>query len=216
MAEIPYGRLHALETVLGGRAAIQKAIDSGGPDATRQSLMAGSDGSLQWDGVPRVISRSFDHATPGLDVGHAVWTPNPGDLLFDAWFEIDTAWNGTTPLGDLGAFEANNTTGWIASVWLPVDMTVEDIDFETADGLLGQFGPITTSRGLMAAFMIQAAERQAAGGGANWQMPPAGRFTAANPVKVVVSQTGLSGGGATNATVGSATLYLMVATPASA
>ena len=38
--------------------------------------------------------------------------------------------------------------------------------------------------------------------------------TAANPLKLIVNQTGLVGGTATAATAGSGTLYIVTATPA--
>jgi hypothetical protein len=37
-----------------------------------------------------------------------VYTPTIGDVLFDAWIEVRTPWDGTTPLCDYGVFTSGD------------------------------------------------------------------------------------------------------------
>jgi hypothetical protein len=59
--------------------------------------------------VVRAFPFAFDAA--GLATGLALYTPTAGDKLLDAWLEIDTVWNGTTPLADVGVLSGG--TGWL-------------------------------------------------------------------------------------------------------
>lgn len=62
-------------------------------------------------GVPIVRKFPFAYNTPGILTGAALYTPTVGDILLDAWIEIDTAWNGTTPGSDVGQF-IDQHVGW--------------------------------------------------------------------------------------------------------
>src|SRR5690348_16524195 len=59
-------------------------------------------------GSPVVRAFPFAYNTAGILTGHAVYTPAIGDVLLDAWIVITTAWNGTTPLADIGTFVGAN------------------------------------------------------------------------------------------------------------
>lgn len=153
------------------------------------------------------ITRHFPFAfnTPGLAAGNAVplYVPTPGDIIHDAWIEVDTAW---VPVGGLVAAKADigtfvgSATGWLAVATL--------IDMTHADSAVGAGWLANESAGGGTGSLITGA---AAFGSTRLGVP--GRFTAANPVCVCVSQTGAVGGGANGSAVGAAVLYLVTSTP---
>jgi hypothetical protein len=65
-----------------------------------------------YNGVPRVLAFPFAFDTPDLLTGAAVYTPTIGAVLLDAWVEIDIAWDGTTPLCDVGTLDVDSGVGW--------------------------------------------------------------------------------------------------------
>jgi hypothetical protein len=91
-----------------------------GAPTTGQVLTASSPTAAEWAtpsggggggaGAPVVHKFAFAYDTASLHTGATAYTPAAGDVLLDAWIEIDTAWDGTTPLGDFGAF-AGGATG---------------------------------------------------------------------------------------------------------
>ena len=168
----------------------------------------------------------FTYATPNIATGAALYTPTIGDVLLDAWIEIDTAWNGTTPLCDIG-FGVASMYGLFDLAGLSVsssqvDMTYSDSTFDSS-ALYGSSGNrLSLAQTLDSAI----AALQATGAvspfplsqistpfldGARRIVPF--KFAAANPVKVWVTQNGRNTGAATGATQGSAILYLVTATP---
>ena len=230
------------------------------------------------------ITRSFDIAydTPGLDTGYAVYTPQVGEILLDAWWEIDTAYDGTTPLGDVGQYlVGDGDLGWFGfGLGLFADMTVADDTGWYGTGLLSAgevsyssgwngsllgLGPITATligvgTGIPATnillppnvtFGVGAPSSTPSGSvqamyvnvttgtvyqyySGSWspassdaieltfgtlpttffsQRPVPAKFTTADPVLAVVSQTGSKGGGSPGATQGAATLYLKTLIP---
>lgn len=107
----------------------------------------------------------FDHSTPNLDRGVAVYTPAVGDVILFASTGVSTAWN-AAGFGDFGQFVGTNTG--IGHRYIDAcDMTIVD---EAADntgvGLVGQY----QRNGLDNTQPI--------------------RFTTTDPLKVVVSQDG--------------------------
>ena len=146
----------------------------------------GSSGSAA--GTTIVRHFSFAHNTAGILTGHALYTPTIGDILYDAWVEVDTAWNGTTPLCDVGQFLAVSY-GFFAAFGanspFAVDMSLADI-VQTGTGLLVQG---TNSH--LTSDLLQA---QIGGTAPTQRFMPA-KLTTADPIKVCVSQDG------TNATV---------------
>lgn len=177
-------------------------------------------------GVPVIRKFPFAFDTPNLLTGAALYTPTVGDVLLDAWLQIDEAWDGTTPLADIGTFQTSNA-GWFAQAFGAPDMTSADYDIQTSDGLLlgYNFGGAAFAQGagLLAAASgplkilsngdpgnfavtknVPAAEVQ--------RLVPA-KFTAPHPIKVCVSQDGTITGDDPGSTQGAAILYLVTATP---
>jgi len=138
--------------------------------------------------------------TSGLTVGVPLYTPKVGDVLYDAWFQITTAWNGTTPLGDLGLFLGSSTgilqeATTIANTGTSYlqDMTVAQV---TTDIGLAYDGGTPNSLALAASWCAR-------------QLVPS-IFATTQPLCAVVSQNGHAGGTATGATAGAADIYVLV------
>lgn len=167
----------------------------------------GSGGSVP-EGAPVYRAFSFDHSTPGLVAGHAVYTPTIGDLLLDAWIEVDAAWNGTTPKADFGYFDPGNDggVGLLGLTWGAVDLTAADVA-----GRLG-LGLLNGNDSSNATIAQQAVSYALPGGPSRGAVPS--KFATADPIKVCVSADGSVNGSASGATAGSATLYLVTVTPA--
>lgn len=190
----------------------------------------GSSGGSSGGGAPNAVKvRKFPFAynTPGILTGAALYTPTADDVLLDAWFQITTAWNGTTPLGDFGIFDVNHS-GWLktGSGLNPVDMTVAYDD-------TGMFGPLGLWIGgpssLTAAEIVNLMNNSllatgvsspfavgvtaTALGQLDVALVPA-QIAAATPFKICVSQSGATNGADPGATQGAAVLYLVTATPA--
>lgn len=166
----------------------------------------GGGGGGSQPGAARVLGPfpvAFDDA--GLAAGIAFYTPTIGDVLVDAWVEIRTAWDGTTPLLDIGPFtgSGSNKHGlfWVANTAL--DATQADGSITQAPNYLSIQGGGATVSDLVQA-QLAATE--------GYRLTPAS-FLGAAPLKVVVSQDGKAGGADPGATQGEAALYLMVATP---
>src|SRR5205823_4836112 len=100
-----------------------------------------------------------------LAIGATLYTPMPGEMILDGWIDVIAAWNGTTPMGDLGAFIDPNTIGWFnAKFGQLVDMTTPSAD-------------ITGNDGFVESISVRCAT------------------PSPNPIKVVVSRDGKSDGG---------------------
>ncbi len=219
---------------LGLTDLLKGMISAFGGDVTNQS---GGEGELleglinaiagfSPGGAGNTIVRAFPFAfdTPNILTGAALYTPTVGDILLDAWVEIDTAWNGTTPKGDFGIFTDPlvGTTGWLLSdLGTPLLMTDSD-NTGNLGGLL--IGPSrqATSEG------VDVLDQYT---GVNLNVVPAAtaltqakpllftqrvvpsKFFAAYPVQVVVSQDGTNTGADPGSTQGAAVLYLVTATP---
>lgn len=145
--------------------------------------------SLIAQGTVRVIAKAFDHTTAGLATGAALYTPTIGDQLIQAWVEFDTAFDGTTPKADFGAFIGGSTSGLAAKYASVLDATV--------------VSPAVTNNTNVVSH-------------ASVGLPIGLEFATADPIKVIINQTGAVGGAASSPTVGSGQLYLLVATPAAA
>lgn len=177
--------------------------------------------------VEGVTVRKFPFAfdTPGLLTGATLYTPTIGDVLLNAWVEIDTPWNGTTPLGDLGPFTTGNAGVYLSSINGPLDMTI-------ADGIGAGWGNSVLNGGQASSLSDVSALQVAAGllitdAGLNpvslavngtstpsfgsREMPV--RFVTADPLKFCVSQDGTNTGADPGATQGAAVLFLVTATP---
>lgn len=165
----------------------------------------GGSGGSPTPGVAIVRAFPFAFDTAGLVTGHTVYTPTIGDVLLDAWFQVDVAFDGTTPSADVGAFlPSDSGYGYFGQANNPVNMSLAD-NVDPIGGL---------ASGWRFTGLAQVS------GYSNW--PPTsgngrtvpGRFATADPIKVVVSQDGKNTGADPGATQGSATLYLVTSTPA--
>lgn len=168
-------------------------------------------------GTPVVRAFPFAFDDVGLDTGETLYTPTPGDILLDAWIEIDTAWDGTTPLGDYGNIWDISGEGFCTLISnLALDMTQSD---DGAPSIL--FGNLVSGfRSLNDLSTVVQSVTSNVGGGplipptslAGSRYAPAKLLTD-DPFQVVVSQDGTNTGGDPGSTQGSATLYLVTATP---
>lgn len=157
-------------------------------------------------GVAIVRKFPFTFATAGLLTGATVYTPTIGDILLNAWLEVDTAWDGTTPFGDFGGFQAN--FGWLGNEKGPKDMTIADTHEQWGDELLTEDNGAGNAPGDMLMGWLDSLTSQA------WFRGVPAKFRTATPVKVCVSQNGQSTGADPGAMQGAAILYLVTATPA--
>jgi hypothetical protein len=160
-------------------------------------------------GSPIVRAFPFAYNSPGILTGYAVYTPTVNDILLEAWIEIDTAWDGTSPLGDFGPFEVGNIYGWLAffgqGPYLCDAADSSQLDVSTT---FSQGNPFTDNGSL-----LSISDNLTTNIARRGRAVPA-KFIAANPIKVVVSQDGTNTGADPGSTVGSAILYLVTATPA--
>lgn len=146
---------------------------------------------------------AFAFDTPDINNGVAFYTPTIGDILLDAWIEIDAAFNGTTPKADLSQYtgSASPLGLWGASAFgLPVELA-------QADTVNAGGGPLTgTGSGGHGASLLGGS------GNASCRIAPA-RFTTADPLLLVVSQDGSKGGMAVGGSAGAGKVYIVTATP---
>lgn len=158
-------------------------------------------------GIPVIRKFPFAYNTLGILTGAALYTPTIGDILLDAWIEIDTAWDGTTPKGDVGTF-VGVEYGLIGggSPGIPVDMTAAE------DEGLGA-GIQIQEAGVRSPFTLSSMNYHWSGTQSLFNKYAPAKFIAANPVKVCVSQDGTTTGATPGSTQGVAVLYLVTATP---
>ncbi len=141
---------------------------------------------------------SFANTTASINSGVTVYTPTANDILLDAWFEITTAFNGTTPKADIGSF-SGTTSGLFDAAGTAVTLATADT---TATGGAG----ISINQTALT-FSLLAQD------GTSTKRSARSRFTAATPIKLVVSQSGLAGGTAIGGSTGAGKLYIVTATP---
>jgi len=155
-------------------------------------------------GSPVVRKFSFVFNTANLTTGAALYTPTVGDVLLDAWIEVDTAWDGTTPLADIGLFTAGGPPQGLFANALAnpstVDMTKADTSSVT--GMLSTTGGSNSNGSLV----------ELAAEFGNERTVPS-KFVSTSPVCVCVTQTGAPGGSSPGASQGAAVLYLVTTTP---
>lgn len=161
--------------------------------------VAGGGGSHP--GAARVLGPfpfAFDDA--GLADGIALYTPTVGDVLLNAWIEIDIAWDGTTPKVDIGQGDANGMFGNSN----PQNASLAD---DTAGAGSGSNFLSNTNQAALALWDLADSA-----GSYNSRLVP-GKFLTTNPMYVWVSQDGSRGGADPGASQGSGAVYLVVATP---
>lgn len=148
----------------------------------------------------------FIFNTPGLLTGAVLeftdgYTPATGDLLIDAHLEIDTAWDGTTPLGDFGSFVGFKGGFFSSFTGHPIDMTQADsnaVDTQYLTGSANSQPPMNDAVALST--FNQASAR----------LTPM-RFLSGEPIKFVVSQDGSNVGDDPGSTQGAGILYVVTA-----
>ncbi len=170
------------------------ASDSGGGIA-EVNIPGGSSA-----GAPVVRKFPFAFDTADILTGHTVYVPTIGDLLLDAWVEIDTAWDGTTPLFDFGTF-VGATNGIYGGANAPVALGSQDNDTGIGAGYL--YSHTNPNNDLQTLGVPTLGVSRVA----------PGKFIAANPLKIVVSQDGTNVGADPGSTQGAAILYLVTCTP---
>lgn len=140
---------------------------------------------------------AFDDA--GLNDGIAFYTPTVDDILLDAWIEVDTAFDGTTPKADIGT-GVNSTSGLFSQAGTFPDLSSADNDGSAGEGvLINDSGNVPLS--------VAAAIQSSA-----YRIVPA-KFITAAPLKVWVSQNGAIGGTAIGGAAGAGRVFIVTATP---
>lgn len=156
-------------------------------------------------GAARVLGPfPFAFDTPNIEDGVTIWTPAVGDILLDAWISVLTAFDGSTPMGDIGTFTEGQAFGMLASNNAAADLSSADVSSGGLDrAILSQGGGDVNG-----VYQVTLAEITYS---SYRQLP--GKFVAAAPVKVVVSQDGEIGGDSVGGSAGAGAVYLIVATP---
>lgn len=141
------------------------------------------------------VSISFDDLN--LTDGITIYTPTIGDWLIDGWVEIITAWDGTTPLGDMGTngsglINANNN-------YFKMDSAdnLGDVSYGGAGVLNGDYtGNLTNPTLAQVANYL------------GYRLVPL-KFVTIDPLQFWVSQNGQAGGDDPASAQGSATVHLL-------
>jgi hypothetical protein len=173
-------------------------------DTVKQAL-SGHDvlGRLGFTSPPEEtrLTPTFTFAGGGA-LGLALYVPTPGDVLMDAWICVFEEWDGTTPLGDFGFFQAGQP-GFLATIGTAISVdSLQDMTAEVTTSPLGlSIDPAKNND-------VAALSSYSLSG----QYVP-GMFATGDPMCVVVTTTGLPGGAPPGSTKGAAALYLVTARP---
>lgn len=186
-------RLEGTLSVKQGQGALNDVPKQGADGKLSQAVGGGSTAGAAIVRGPF----SFTFATANLAAGVAVYTPTVADLLLDVLVVVDTVWDGTTPLLDVGT-AVGTTNGILNFYGGAVQMDIAPDDETPGTGILFSSTPGTS-------LVASAAE-------SGW-FRAAGIVTAVNPLKVWVSQDGSAGGADPGASQGAARLYVVTATP---
>lgn len=168
-----------------------------------------------------IVWRVFDitHATPGLEDGVDLFTPNAGDLIADIRVHVVEAFNGTTPFLDVGTFVTQAQGLFDRIAGRAVDLTAADND-GIQTGLL--IASQTASLALLTAIAGVSYQLQISGEGPNFEayntpyMSGNGDIIVADPpprLQVIVSTNGNDNGDPTGATTGHAKVFVGTITP---
>lgn len=149
------------------------------------------------------------------------YVPAVGDILENVWLEIDTAWNGMTPMGDVGFWVAGAMSGWFYDLASnALDMTKADADGGTGV-LTGTQGSDLVGQATL--YQVASFDEVSGAGPALQQVTNAtnqvarnapAKFVKAAPIKIVVSQDGTPSGANPGSTQGSGFVYVTTSTPA--
>lgn len=130
-------------------------------------------------------------------IGFPIYTPEPDEILLDAWFELETVWDGSTPKIDIGQFLAGDINGYAKIAQAAWAATTADV--QTASGGL-----------LYAAARPSLVEL--VGNQGNRRTVPS-RFVTADPVCVICTTTGATTGSDPGSTQGAGSIYLVTVIP---
>jgi hypothetical protein len=131
---------------------------------------------------------TFSFATPGLTTGVPLVTLPVGAVICGIGVSVPVAFDGTTPLADVGTFDGGNAGLFDTINSAAVDLTSAD-------------AAVTDNAGI--------SQVQATG----WLTSVGLPITAICTLSLVVSQDGTKGGTATGSTAGTGAVYVLVATP---
>lgn len=159
-------------------------------------------------GSSTTYSFPFSYDDANLENGLTVYTPTVGEVLVDACVIVDTPFNGTTPLLDIGT-GVGVTVGMFklgtGSSGVPLNLPCsEDAGTGILIGLAEQGNAFTLSQA--------GADWYGGGFGAATRVALS-PFTATNPLKLWVSQDGTIGGSAVGGTTGEGRLFFTICTP---
>lgn len=152
-------------------------------------------------GVAQTLQFSFTYKTPSLATGAALYVPQVGETLLNAWVQVTEAFNGTTPKLDMGYGPAGNV-GIMGAVGVVQDMTVID----------GTVNMLTT--GSFPDLAIISAIQFASSTSGTRLVPSQFNGDFGTPFVVWVTQDGTNNGAVTGATEGAAILHLETIPPA--
>lgn len=198
-------------------------LTSQGDGAPAEWQPAGG-GSQPGVSIVRRIPFAFD--TPGLSdgTGAPLYVPTIGDILLDAWLEIDTDFDGTTPFGDLGCLAG------AASHGLFYNLSGEAVPMDQHDGVSFNQTCLSQGKSLNSIRLVEPVVQGTSdynglyavndtavdlisgpiSGGS--RMLPA-KFVTADPLSVWVTQDGSPNGADPGSSAGAAALCLVTATP---
>lgn len=152
-------------------------------------------------GLPTVRAFPFVWNSAGILTGHTLYVPTVADVILAAWVRIVTAWDGVTPLIDVGT-GVGLTTGMFANTaGGPVQADLVDNELIVGTGFASQNSGASRNSSITSAQL----EVQPRG------IP--GLVTVANPLKVWVSQNGQNNGADPVPSQGAGIVYLVTATP---
>jgi len=164
-------------------------------------------GVVVLEGAYDVVRGPFQFAydTPDLENGLPFYTPTVGDILLDTWFEVDTAFDGTSPLADIGTGTGSNAGMWYGSNYGIYDITSADGDGARNGGGTFNTGQLQNLNGNISSLSGLNAYNAV-------RVVPC-KFLTAAPWHVWVSQSGQKGGPSVGGAAGAASLYIVTATP---
>ncbi len=179
------------------------------------SVAAQPGGGGSQPGAVRVLRHEFDFTqAAALANGVPVWTPAVGDVLLNAWFEVDTDWPGDgtkAAKADIGVVTAGawaDYQGFSRGIFAyqvgPLDL--EAIPTWVTDTDYASFGSASAITDLNQQSLVSAA-----GSG---YTPVQVRWLTTNPLSLVVSDDGNPSSAAYDGSAGAGTLYLVVSSPA--
>ena len=155
-------------------------------------------------GAPTLYrSQAINYNSANLRTGITIYTPAVNDVLVDAWIQIDTAFDGTTPQADLAQWTllANGSPGWFGSYGNGAVGVSGSDAAEAGDQFFGNTSNSANTDLMVAPVSVNN----------NAYRGTPGYLASADPIQVIVTQDGLKNGAAIGGTAGSLIVYLVIA-----